>query len=102
MAAAMPAVTRDLPVLVIGLARTGVAVDALSRRRGRARARRRPPPGGRARRRRSGELASLAELVLGADDPAALDGIALVVPSPGVPADGAAARRRPSRAAFRS
>jgi len=83
----IPPVTRDLPVLVIGLARTGVAVVRFLAERGaRVRA---------ADRRTAAELGAvvdelgpIAELVLGADDPAALDGIALVVPSPGVPADG--------------
>ncbi|MEO6029252.1 MAG: UDP-N-acetylmuramoyl-L-alanine--D-glutamate ligase [Candidatus Binatia bacterium] len=87
MAADIPAVTRDLPVLVIGLARTGIAaVRFLAERGARVRA---------VDRRTAAELGvvvdelgPIAELVLGADDPAALDGIALVVPSPGVPADG--------------
>jgi UDP-N-acetylmuramoylalanine--D-glutamate ligase len=87
MAGSMPPVTRDLPVLVIGLARTGVAAARFLAGRG-ARV--------RAVDRRSAaelgavvdEVAAIAELRLGADDPAALDGVALVVPSPGVPADG--------------
>jgi UDP-N-acetylmuramoylalanine--D-glutamate ligase len=85
----IPPITRDLPVLVIGLARTGLATARFLAGAG-ARV--------RAVDRRSAEelggavdeLASLAaEVRLGDDDPAALDGIALVVPSPGVPADGA-------------
>jgi len=87
MAASIPAVTRDLPVLVIGLARTGVAVVRFLAGAGaRVRAVDRRPAG------ELGdvvsELAPSAELVLGAEDPAVLDGVALVVPSPGVPADG--------------
>ncbi len=87
MTAAIPDVTRDLPVLVIGLARTGVAAARFLAARG-ARVRvvdRRPAAelGGAA-----DALAAIAEVRLGADDPAALDGVALVVPSPGVPADG--------------
>ncbi len=85
--ASTPLVTRDLPVLVIGLARTGAAVARFLAARG-ARV--------RVVDRRSAtelgsvvdEVASVAEVQVGADDPAALDGIALVVPSPGVPADG--------------
>lgn len=87
MPAALPDVTRDLPVLVIGLARTGAAAARFLAARG-ARV--------RAVDRRTAaelggvveELAPLAEIRLGPDDPAALDGIALVVPSPGVPPDG--------------
>ena len=68
MAATMPAVTRDLPVLVVGLARTGVAaVRFLAGAGARVRA---------ADRRSAAELdavvrelAPIAELVLGADDP---------------------------------
>ncbi|MBP1689543.1 MAG: murD [Deltaproteobacteria bacterium] len=87
MAASMPAVTRDLPVLVIGLARTGVAaVRFLAGTGARVRATDRHSAAELDAVVR--ELAPIAELVLGADDPAVLDGIALVVPSPGVPADG--------------
>jgi len=76
---------RGRAVLVIGLARTGVAVARHLRAAG-ARVRvtdRRPAA-------ELGEaLAALGgddvEYVLGADDPACLDGVELVVPSPGVP-----------------
>lgn len=85
--AAIPDVGRDLPVLVIGLARTGVATARFLAERGaRVRA---------VDRRTAAELgddvaalAAVADVRLGPDDPAALDGIALVVPSPGVPPDG--------------
>lgn len=71
-------------VLVIGLGRTGNAVARYLTARG-ARVRlcdRRAdaPPG---------DLGAGVELRLGADGPELLDGIDLVVPSPGVPADGA-------------
>ncbi|MCC6767079.1 MAG: UDP-N-acetylmuramoyl-L-alanine--D-glutamate ligase [Deltaproteobacteria bacterium] len=86
MATAAPALARDLPVLVIGLARTGIAVARFLAGRGaRVRAvdrRSEAELGGAVE-----ELAGIAELRLGAEDPAALDGITLVVPSPGVPAD---------------
>ena len=87
MTAIPPEITRGLPVLVIGLARTGVAVARFLAARGaRVRA---------VDRRSASELGDAVadlgpgvELALGADDPAVLDGMALVVPSPGVPADG--------------
>jgi UDP-N-acetylmuramoylalanine--D-glutamate ligase len=99
MVTAAPALTPDLPVLVIGLARTGIATARFLAGRGaRVRAVDRRPAAelGPA----VAELAAIAELRLGGDDPAALDGMALVVPSPGVPADapllaGAAARGIP-------
>jgi UDP-N-acetylmuramoylalanine--D-glutamate ligase len=87
MRAAIPELTRDLPVLVIGLARTGVAVTRFLAERGaRVRAVDRRPIGELGPEVE--KLRSIAELRLGAEDSAALDGMALVVPSPGVPADG--------------
>ena len=88
-AAAIPAVTPGSPVVVIGLARTGLAVARFLAGRGarvRAVDRRSAEELGAA----VAELATLgAEVRLGTDDPAVLDGMALVVPSPGVAADGA-------------
>jgi UDP-N-acetylmuramoylalanine--D-glutamate ligase len=87
MTAAIPEMTRDLPVLVIGLARTGVAVARFLAARGaRVRAVDRRPIGELGSEVEA--LRSIAELRLGTEEPAALDGVALVVPSPGVPADG--------------
>ncbi|MCC6850217.1 MAG: UDP-N-acetylmuramoyl-L-alanine--D-glutamate ligase [Deltaproteobacteria bacterium] len=85
-ATAAPALARDLPVLVVGLARTGIATARFLAGRGaRVRAVDRRPAAELGHEVE--ELAEIAELRLGADDLAALDGIALVVPSPGVPAD---------------
>ncbi len=88
--------TRGEPVLVIGLARTGIAVTRLL-----------TAGGARVRavdRRAAGELGDAvaalggsAELVLGTDDPAVLDGVGMVVPSPGVPPDGALLRTAVAR-----
>lgn len=88
MPPSIPAPAPGLPVLVIGLARTGVAAARFLAERG-ARVRAVDRRSGEELGRAVTELGPRVDLRLGADDPAALDGIALVVPSPGVPADGA-------------
>jgi UDP-N-acetylmuramoylalanine--D-glutamate ligase len=79
--------TRDLPVLVIGLGRTGVAVTQFLVDAG-ARVRAVDRRGAVALGDAVAMVAPAAELALASDDPAVLDGIGLVVPSPGVPPDG--------------
>ena len=76
---------RGRRVLVVGAARTGVAVArTLSGRQAQVRLVDARPAA--ALRDRVNEIPSAVECRLGDDGPAALDGIDLVVPSPGVPA----------------
>jgi UDP-N-acetylmuramoylalanine--D-glutamate ligase len=99
MTTGAPALERGLPVLVLGLARSGIASArflAACGARVRAADRRSAAELGPA----VAELAPLVELRLGTDDPSVLDGVALVVTSPGVPPTapllaGAAARGIP-------